>query len=63
MPIGEKQLWRAIDAYVQHYNHDRPHQGVGNRVLDPSFEPADPEGKVVCDEQLSGLIRSYRRAA
>lgn len=63
IPIGEKHLWRAVDAYVQHYNHDRPHQGVGNVVLDPSFEPAEPDGKVICDEQLGGLIRSYRRAA
>jgi len=32
-------------------------------VLDPSFVPAESDGKVVCDEQLGGLIRSYRRAA
>ena len=63
IPIGEKHLWRAVDAYVQHYNHDRPHQGVENVVLDPSFEPAKPDGKVICDEQLGGLIRSYRRDA
>lgn len=63
IPIGEKHLWRAIDAYIEHYNHDRPHQGIGNVVLDPSFEPAEPNGKVICDEQLGGLIRSYRRAA
>lgn len=63
IPIGEKHLWRAVDAYVQHYNRDRPHQGVGNVVLDPSFEPADPEDKIICDEQLGGLIRAYPRAA
>jgi len=63
IPIGEKHLWRAIDAYVKHYNHDRPHQGMDNLVLDPSFKPAEPVGKVICDEQLGGLIRSYRRAA
>lgn len=63
IPIGERHLWRAVDAYVRHYNHHRPHQGVGNVVLDPSFEPAEPVGEIVCDEQLGGLIRSYRRAA
>jgi len=63
IPIGEKHLWRAVDAYVQHYNHDRPHQGIGNVVLDPTFKPAELEGKVICDQQLGGLIRSYRRAA
>jgi len=63
IPVGEKHFWQAVDAYVEHYNHDRPHQGVGNVVLDPSFEPAEPVGKVICDEQLGGLIRSYRRTA
>ena len=63
IPIGKKHLWRAVDAYVQHDNHDRPHQGMDNLVLDPSFEPSEPVGKVVCDEQLGGLIRAYRRAA
>jgi len=63
IPIGEKHLCRAVDAYVKHYNHDRPHQGMDNLVLDPSFEPSEPKGRVICDEQLGGLIRSYRRDA
>ena len=63
IPIGEKHLWRAVDAYVEHYNYDRPHQGIGNVVLDSTFESAKPCGKIICDEQLGGLIRSYRRAA
>lgn len=63
IPIGEKHLWQAVDSYVQHYNHDHPHQGIGNIVLDPTFEPAEPDGTVICDEQPGGLIRSYRRAA
>jgi len=63
IPIGEKHLWRAVDTYVEHYNYDRPHQGMGNLVLDPFFHPAEPDFRVICDEQLGGLIRSYRRAA
>lgn len=63
IPIEKKHLWRAVDAYVKHYNQDRPHQGVGNVVLGPSFEPAETNGEIVCDEQLGGIIRSYRRDA
>jgi len=63
IPIGESHLWRAIDAYVEHYNHDRPHQGMDNLVLDPLFKPSEPKGKIICDEQMGGVIRSYRRAA
>jgi len=40
-----------------------PYQGMGNLVLDPFFHPAEPDFRVICDEQLGGLIRSYRRAA
>ena len=63
VPIGERHLQAAIDAYVDHYNRERPHQGLGNELLAPSSESATDDGAVVCDDRLSGLIRSYRRAA
>lgn len=56
VPIGKEHLWRTIDAYVKRYNNDRSPQGVGNVVLDPSFEPAELHGNVIGDEQLDGLI-------
>jgi len=62
-PVGEKHLWRAVDAYIEHYNQDRPYQGMGNSILSSSAEPIITEGRVICDERLGGLIRSYRRAA
>ena len=63
IPIGEQHLRHAIDTYIEHYNRDRPHQGLSNELLTPSPLPTAANGKVVCDEQLGGLIRSYRRAA
>lgn len=63
IPIGERHLRNAIDAYIEHYNRDRPHQGLGNELLTPSTSPTNMNGKIVCDQQLGGLIRSYRRAA
>ena len=63
IPIGEHHLIHAIDAYVDHYNRDRPHQGLDNKLLTPRSTPGCSRHKVVCDEQLGGLIRSYRRAA
>ncbi|MFK7883054.1 MAG: transposase [Phycisphaerales bacterium] len=63
IPIGEHHLTHAIDAYVDHYNRDRPHQGMHNELLTPNLSPVDSHGKIVCDEQLGGLIRSFRRAA
>lgn len=53
----------AIDSYIEHDNRDRPHRGVENELLTPYSSPANTDGKIVCDEQLGGLIRSYRREA
>ena len=63
VPIGEQNVTDAIDAYVDYYNRERPHQGMDNELLTPSPAPTTDDGTVVCDEQLGGLIRSYRRAA
>ena len=63
IPIGERHLRNAIDAYIEHYNRDRPHQGLNNELLTPNSWTVSTDGKIVCDEKLGGLIRSYRRAA
>ena len=57
-----RQMDYVVGTWVNYYLHDRPHRGVGNRVLDPNFR-LDTTGTVVCREQLGGLIRSYYRTA
>ncbi|MCK5940956.1 MAG: integrase core domain-containing protein [Planctomycetes bacterium] len=61
--FGADHLRRALRSYVQHYNRDRPHQGIGNRLVTPRNDEPPSDGKVVADERLGGLLRSYRRAA
>jgi len=39
MLFGERGLQRALREYVEHYNEERPHQGVGNRPLLRMREP------------------------
>jgi len=63
IPIGEQHLQNPIDAFVEHYNRDRSHHGLNNELLKPSSKPASTAGRIECDEQLGGLIRSYRRPA
>jgi len=63
IPIGEHHLIHAINTHVDHYNRDRSHQGLGNVLPTPRSKPVRPHGKILCDEQLGGLIRSYRRVA
>ena len=58
----ERSLRHAVDEYIEHYNEERPHQGVGNRTitLTPESPPASAD---VCRERLGGLLRSYTGVA
>ena len=61
--FGPGHLRRALNEFVAHYRIERPHQGLGNRVLTASASEPPKDGDVVCDERLGGLLRSYRRSA
>jgi hypothetical protein len=64
IPLGERQLRRAIDAYAAHYHLERPHQGLGNRMIaGPPPGPHSGRGPVHRFDRLGGLLRSYRREA
>jgi putative transposase len=58
--LGEKHLRYVVNEYMEHYHTERPHQGIGNVIIEPQ-----PQGKgqIVCHERLGGLLKSYRRAA
>ena len=62
--FGEGSLHRAIREYVEHYHRERPHQGLGNRVIDRT-DPSRPTSttEVQVHERLGGLLRQYRPAA
>lgn len=59
--FGTGSLQRAVHEYIEHYNRERNHHGVGNRLLDrrrlPRSETTD------CRERLGGMLRCYHRAA
>jgi transposase InsO family protein len=61
--FGERHLRRVLGEYVAHYNRDRPHQGIGNRLVTPPTCDPPIDGEVLADESLGGLLRSYRHAA
>ena len=58
--LSETMLRHYVESYIQHYNSDRPHQGIGNVPIGPWAVGA---GEIVCDESLDGLLKSFRRAA
>ena len=61
--FAEHSLRQATREYLEHYHHERNHQGLDNRVLEPDADVGKTEGTVNCRERLGGLLRFYHRAA
>lgn len=53
------QLRYVVDEYLEYYNHERPHSGLGGRMIDPL--PQDEDGEVVTFTRLGGFLKSYRK--
>ena len=58
--FGESHLRYVVGEYMEHYHTERPHKGIGNEIISPQPQG---KGKIVCQERLGGLLKSYRRAA
>lgn len=79
LAFGMRHLDYLVTEFVAHYHAERPHQGVGNRLLpEPgcrvsrgrspskrSKPPPDllPVGRVTCHQRLGGVLRHYERSA
>ena len=61
--FGEKTMRNAVNQYLEHYHSERPHQGLGNRLIVPTKPSPSSNAKIETNERLGGLLRSYRRAA
>jgi putative transposase len=62
--LNRRHLDRVLRVYVDHYNTQRPHRGVGLRPPDPTNLGATPTmGEVRRHDRLGGLIHEYTRAA
>jgi len=60
VPLGENHLRRAIAEFVQHYHHERSHQGLDNALI-LADEAANGTGKVVRRDRLGGVLGFYYR--
>jgi putative transposase len=59
--FGEKHFDYLVREYVEHYHEERPHQGLGNRLITDASPSVD--GEVRCRTRLGGLLKHYLRAA
>jgi transposase InsO family protein len=62
--LNGRHLEHVLRVYVDHYNTQRPHRGVGLRPPDPTNLGATPTVREVGrHDRLGGLIHEYYRAA
>ena len=54
-----EQLRYVVNEYLEYYNHERPHSGLGGAMIKPW--PQDEDGEVVMFTRLGGFLKSYRR--
>ncbi len=62
VPIGQNHLRRAVAEFVEHYHHERNHQGLDNTLIVPA-PPANDNAPIACRERLGGMLKYYYRQA
>jgi hypothetical protein len=61
--FGEASLRRALKENGVHYQSERNHQGVGNRLLEPLATVGSIDEPFQCRERLGGMLNYYYREA
>ena len=56
---SDEQLRYVVKEYLLYYNHERPHSGLGGKMIDSW--PQDEDGEIVMFSRLGGLLKSYRK--
>ena len=64
IPLGERHLGQIVHHYVMHYQRERPHQSLGNMLIEPTNDNAAMSGRVLRGQRLGGVLNyCYREAA
>ena len=62
--FGEASLRHALAQYLEHFHHERNHQGKSNVLLLPTVsQDTERQGPMQCRERLGGLLKYYARQA
>jgi hypothetical protein len=62
--FGEGSVQHVLNEYVDHYHHERHHQGKGNVLLFLPPSLAEKHDDLIqCRERLGGLLKYYTREA
>ena len=64
IPLGERHLRQVIREYVEHYHHERNHQGLGNQLLERAPpNHAQLSTTIQRRQRLGGILSFYHREA
>ena len=63
IPLGERHLREVLREYVARYHGERHHQGLANRLIDPTNNDSGATGRVVRRKRLGGILSFYQREA
>src|SRR5262245_17430954 len=62
--FGERTLRHVLAEYVEHFHHERHHQGKGNALLFPSWsQDRKRDGPIRCRKRLGELLKYDDREA
>jgi len=61
--FGHASLQYAIRHFIAHYHTERNHQGLENRLLQPTSVAAPPHHPIQRRQRLGGMLNHYHRAA
>lgn len=62
--LGQRHLRCVLADYLEHYNRQRPHQGLGNVVpITAGSKPTARAGPITRRTRLGGLLSHYSRKA
>ncbi|MEX2044127.1 MAG: integrase core domain-containing protein, partial [Opitutus sp.] len=61
--LGEAHLRQVIAQYLAYYHHERNHQGLDGRIIEPEVEMAAAKGTVCRRQRLGGMLNYYYRDA
>ncbi len=64
--VSESHLQRVLKEYMMYFNRSRPHQGIAQRIPEPTPTIGSADGdtpKLIACPVLGGLHHDYQRAA
>ena len=59
VPLGEAHVRQLVHEFVEHYHHERNHQGRDDQLLQRPPPPVNPDADVERRERLGGLLSFY----